>query len=221
MGYAGLVFDFDYTLGDATQAIYAGFCHAFEEMGYPIPDREAVRRTVGLLAVDGFTQLSGDATEAGRSRFYQLFHEVARDLQAKGVVELLPGAVELLSALKQAGIPVGLVSSKQEDCLREVLRSKNITGYFARIVGGGAVKNHKPDPEGLERVLSQLGLAAGEALYCGDTTIDAETARRAGTPFCAVLNGTTPESAFESYPKVHISPDLWDLKAWLEREGTL
>ena len=38
MQYKGLVFDFDYTLGDATASIYEGYCHGFEKMGYPKPD---------------------------------------------------------------------------------------------------------------------------------------------------------------------------------------
>lgn len=50
----------------------------------------------------------------------------------------------------------------------------------------------------------------------GDTVIDAETARRAGVDFCAVLNGTTPAEAFADFPHVHIAPDLADLLDWLK-----
>ncbi len=41
MKYDAVIFDFDYTLGDATEAIYAGFVHGLTAMGYPAPDREA------------------------------------------------------------------------------------------------------------------------------------------------------------------------------------
>ena len=46
MDYKAVIFDFDYTLGDATDAIFAGFRHGFSVMGYPEPDRETVRHTV-------------------------------------------------------------------------------------------------------------------------------------------------------------------------------
>ena len=45
MEYQAVLFDFDYTLGDATEAIVAGFTHAFSHMGHPIPSREEVRGT--------------------------------------------------------------------------------------------------------------------------------------------------------------------------------
>ena len=63
MDYKAVIFDFDYTLGDATDAIFAGFRHGFSVMGYPEPDRETVRHTVGMLLEDAYTQLTGDATE--------------------------------------------------------------------------------------------------------------------------------------------------------------
>ena len=59
MKYKAALFDFDYTLGDATASIYEGYCHGFEKMGYPKPDLEAVRRTVGYILEDGFTMITG------------------------------------------------------------------------------------------------------------------------------------------------------------------
>ena len=47
--FQAVCFDFDYTLGDATEAIVAGFTHAFTCMGRPVPGREEVRGTVGMM----------------------------------------------------------------------------------------------------------------------------------------------------------------------------
>lgn len=215
MKYDAVLFDFDYTLGDATEAIYAGFVHGLTTMGYPKPDLEAVRRTVGMLVVDAYTVLTGDADEERRGRFYRLFHPVARDLQVQGMVELFPGAVELLAALRTAGVPAGIVSTKQDDSLAALTEKKGLAPYLSCIVGGGSVSKHKPDPEGLFFALNTLGVSPAKALYCGDTTIDAKTAQNAGVDFCAVLNGTTPAGDFGAYPHVHIAPDLAELKNWL------
>ena len=84
MDYKAVIFDFDYTLGDATDAIFAGFRHGFSVMGYPEPDRETVRHTVGMLLEDAYTQLTGDATEQGRAAFRAQFSSVARPMQAAG-----------------------------------------------------------------------------------------------------------------------------------------
>ena len=50
--YRAVCFDFDYTLADATDSIVAGFQHGFTKMGWPAPDRETVRGTIGYLLED-------------------------------------------------------------------------------------------------------------------------------------------------------------------------
>lgn len=215
MKYEAVIFDFDYTLGDATEAIYAGFVHGLTTMGYPAPDRETVRGTVGMIVTEAFAMLTGDTRPEEGERFYSLFHPVARDLQARGMVELLPGAVELLEGLKKAGVGTAIVSTKSTTTLEVALKNKGVDALMDCVIGGGKAPTQKPQPEGTWMALEALGMDRGKALYCGDTVIDAETAKNAGVDFCAVLNGTTPAQAFRDWPHVHISPDLMDLKAWL------
>jgi phosphoglycolate phosphatase-like HAD superfamily hydrolase len=45
--------------------------------------------------------------------------------------------------------------------------------------------------------------------------VDAETARRAGVPFVALLTGVTPRVAFSNYPAHAILEDLDPLPDWL------
>ena len=215
MKYDAVIFDFDYTLGDATEAIYAGFVHGLTAMGYPAPDREAVRGTVGMLVPEAYALLTGDARPEEGERFYSFFHPVARELQAKGAVELFPGAVELLKALKEQGTGVAIVSTKRTESLEEILDNKGIAALVDCVIGGGKAPTQKPQPQGTWMALEALGVERNEALYCGDTTIDAQTAQNAGVDSCAVLNGTTPAEAFGEYPHVHIAPGLMELKAWL------
>ncbi len=216
MHYQAVLFDFDYTLGDATEPIYEAFVYSLTTMGHPKPSLEAVRKTIGMLAVDAYTLLTGDPSPEGRDKFYALFHPAAHKGQAAGLVKMFPGALELLEGLKAAGIPAGLVSSKNIVTVDAILESKNLRGLFSAVVGGNTDLPHKPHPAGTLHALSQIGVAPGDALYCGDTVIDAQTAQNAGCDFSAVLNGTTPAEAFESYPHAHIAPDLRELKTWLD-----
>ncbi len=216
MGFRGVFFDFDYTLGDATDAIVAGFRYGFAQMGLAEPEREAVRHTVGMTLEDGYTALTGDNRPEQRARFRQLYTEKAAPLQVE-VTRLFPGAAELLSALKGANIPAGVVSTKRTDTLTAVLEARGVRQYLVSLTGGDKVDRPKPDPQGLLAAIQELGLKPEEVLYCGDTLIDAETAHRAGTHFCAVLNGTTTRQDFEAsgLPLDHVAEDLADLKAWL------
>lgn len=216
MVFHGVFFDFDYTLGDATEAIVAGFRYAFEKMGLPEPEREAVRHTIGMTLEDGYTTLSGDGRSEQRALFRKLYTEKAGPLQVE-ITKLFPGAAELLAALKEAGIPAGVVSTKRTDTLTAVLEARGVRQYLVSLTGGDKVDRPKPDPQGLLAAIQELGLKPEEVLYCGDTLIDAETAHRAGTHFCAVLNGTTTRQDFEAsgLPLDHMAENLQDLKNWL------
>lgn len=216
MEWKGVFFDFDYTLGDATPAILEGFRYAFARMGLPEPEEEAVRHTVGMMLEDEYTTLSGDADPGRRALFRRLYAEKAGPLQPR-LTRLFPGARALLEALRRAGVSVGVVSTKGGDILRAVLEAQGILPLLDSVTGGDQVSRPKPDPEGLLAAIAGQGLRPDQALYCGDTLIDAEAARRGGVPFCAVLNGTTGEGDFRGsgFPFVHIAPDLEELKGWL------
>ena len=214
MKYSAVLFDFDYTLGDATPSIYQGFCYAFENMGLPQPGLDQVRRTVGHTLQDAYTMLTGDADAQRREECRRWFHEKVRGRQA-AMTLLLPGARELLQALHQSGVKVGIVTSKHSATLQEILDRYGLGPLLDFTVGGEGVSAPKPDPEGLNAGISALGVARDKVLYCGDTTIDAATAQNGGVDFAAVLGGTTPAGDFEGYPRVHIAPDLMELKNWL------
>ena len=211
-----IFFDFDYTLGDATEAIVAGFLYGFQQMGLPEPEREAVRRTIGMTLENGYSALTGDNDPARRTQFRQLYVEKAGSLQVE-VTRLFPGAEELLAALSGAGIPAGVVSTKRTSTLDAVLEARGVRQYLVSVTGGDKVDRPKPDPQGLLAALGSLAAEPAEVLYCGDTLIDAETAFRAGTRFCAVLNGTTSRRDFEDsgLPVDYLAEDLWALKKWL------
>ena len=178
MNFKAVFFDFDYTLADGTEAIVAGFRYAFGRMGLPEPTEEAIRPTIGMVLEDEFTFLSGEADPARRAEFRQLYTEKAGPMHVS-VTRLFPGALELLTALKRRGIPTGIVSTKKTATIRDVAEARGITPLLSSILGGDQVSAPKPDPEGLLASLTALGLEPHEVLFCGDTVIDGEAARRA------------------------------------------
>lgn len=220
MKYSGVFFDFDYTLGDATEAIVAGFLYGLHTMGYPIPTREAIRLTVGLVLKDGFTAITGETDEAKRDEFARLYRSICTPAQIATAV-LCPGAKELLETLHDKGVKLAVVSSKPGPILEKILERQGVAHLFDLIIGADAVEKPKPDPAGIYAALRATGLEKGQILYCGDTVIDAGTAQNAGVDFCPVLNGTTPAEAFDPWPHVHLSPTLDDLRAWLIKEDRI
>ena len=211
--YKAICFDFDYTLGDSTDSIVAGFENGFRKLGWPQPDRETVRGTVGFLLEDAYTMLTGDENAENRALFRQYFIEVAMERQRRET-KLFPYAAELLRLLQASGVKAGIVSTKRGDTIEIIMENYALRDTLEVIIGSADVKKHKPDPQGLFLAMERLGVGAEEMLFCGDTVLDAGAAKNAGCDFAAVLNGTTPAQAFSEYPCVHIAPDLEELARW-------
>ena len=95
--YRAICFDFDYTLGDSTDSIVAGFQYGFARLGQPVPDRETVRGTIGYLLEDAYELLTGDGDPDHKAQFRAYFLEVAKPRQREETT-LFPGAAELLRA---------------------------------------------------------------------------------------------------------------------------
>ena len=117
---------------------------------------------------------------------------------------LYPGVTEMVQQLHLQEKYLGVVSTKYRARLEEILDKFSLREYFTIVIGGEDVENHKPHPEGLHQALNRLNLQPHEALYVGDTTLDAEAARAAGIPFAAVLTGTTTSETFLPYKAVGI-----------------
>ena len=192
-----IIFDFDYTLVDSAQGTIDGVNFAFEEMGLPIASDDAVCRTIGLSLPDILTALAGDAYAEYVDEFTRLFLQRADETMV-ALAEFYAGVPQTVKALQGLGIQLAIVSQKTRRYIQPILEKENLLEAFEAIVGGGDAA-FKPDPEGLRLAISQTGSVPENCLYVGDSVTDAETARRAGIAFIAVLSGVTPRAAFEDY----------------------
>ena len=208
--YKAVCFDFDYTLGDCTESIVAGFQYALPAMGWPEPDRETVRGTVGYLLEDAYTLLTGDTDPVHQAQFRPLYSSVATVGQVEKA-KLFPGAEALIHGLTGAGIRTAIVSSRRSETTKQIMARFGLLEDFTVILGNRDVKKPKPDPQGLRAAMELLGVTPEETLFCGDTVLDAGAARNAGCDFAAVLLGTTPREDFSGFSPVHFANDLEDL----------
>ncbi|HYB61501.1 MAG TPA: HAD family hydrolase [Methylomirabilota bacterium] len=80
---------------------------------------------------------------------------------------------------------LAIFTGRTREELRYTIDRLNVRRFFARIVTMDDLKNLKPHPEGLLRLLD--GLPPRKALYLGDNVDDALSSRRAHVPFWGVL----------------------------------
>jgi HAD superfamily hydrolase (TIGR01509 family) len=101
----------------------------------------------------------------------------------KHAVPWRPGARELLTRLRAAGIPCALVTMSYERFVDPVLAALP-PGTFATVVTGDSVTVGKPHPEPYLRAAAELGVAPADCLAIEDSNTGAKSAVAAG---CTVL----------------------------------
>lgn len=125
----------------------------------------------------------------------RLIEEFIADYEmAVTLTRVYPGVPAALAALVGAGLALGLCTNKPVVPARAVLSHLGLDAHFPVVVGGDSLTVRKPDPAPLQATLAALG--ARDAVFVGDSEIDAETAARAGLPFVLYTQGyrrTTPD----------------------------
>jgi len=97
-----------------------------------------------------------------------------------------PGLKDLLKELRPG---FGLaVATNRANTIGKVIEYNGLEGIFDIIVSSLDVKNPKPHPESLIKILEFFDITPLQAFYIGDSHIDYLTARAAGVVFIAYKN---------------------------------
>jgi phosphoglycolate phosphatase len=70
-----------------------------------------------------------------------------------------------------------------------ILEALGLAKYFRAVYGGNSFETKKPDPLGANTILREFAAAPAQALLIGDSEVDVQTARNAGTLAAAVNYG--------------------------------
>ena len=96
-----------------------------------------------------------------------------------------PGAVELLTSLREAGVPNALVTMSWRS-LADAVVTALPEGTFAAVVTGDEVEHGKPHPEPYLAAARALGVAVGDCVAIEDSPTGVRSAVAAGVPTLAV-----------------------------------
>jgi phosphoglycolate phosphatase len=95
---------------------------------------------------------------------------------------LYPQVREVLAALRARGCKLAVVTNKEGRYTDTVLRTHDLHAAFDVVISGDTFPVKKPDPTSVVDCLARWQLKASDALFVGDSSIDAATARNAGVP---------------------------------------
>jgi beta-phosphoglucomutase family hydrolase len=100
----------------------------------------------------------------------------------------LPGAIELMQALREHGFAQAMGSSAPLENIELVTRRLGIAGFFRVIVSGREVTEGKPSPQVFLRAAERLGARPEDCVVIEDAVAGVSAAKRAGMSCIAVTS---------------------------------
>ncbi|MGD8368258.1 MAG: HAD family hydrolase [Desulfobacterales bacterium] len=192
---SGVIFDLDGTLLDTLVDIADAFNAALTKRGLPGHPLHTYRDFVG----DGPRVLTERALPADQRdaksvdaclKDYLDFYRNNPEPEARPY----PGIPGLLDALTEKGIPMAVVTNKEQEAADRVVKRLLGAWQFSPVLGYRDGGPRKPDPTMALAAAGRFGLPPEQIAFVGDTAVDMQTARAAGmVPVGALWGFRTPE----------------------------
>ncbi|MGE5484350.1 MAG: HAD-IA family hydrolase [Ignavibacteriales bacterium] len=179
-----ILFDFDGTLADTSEAIVRSMMTTLDEFGIGGYERSYLLATIGRPLLDVAGELCPGRGEEFRRRYREIHTE-----DHLAAARPYPGVSAALERLRAAGYGLGIVTSKSRMMLELGIEQFGFKGYFDVSVSAEDVAKHKPEPEPVLKALELAGVPGDLAMMVGDTVADVVAGKRAGTWTAAALWG--------------------------------
>lgn len=191
MALDGIIFDLDGTLVDTNATHVEAWQQAFAAHGYKVAaDRifievgkggdNLVPAILGRQADDA----DGEALRAEQPKAYA-------KLAGERGLKVLPGAVELIEALRERGLKTVLATSSNTSQLETTERASGVAWHKVvdAFTTADDAERSKPAPDIVTAACRKLKLSPAQCAMVGDTPHDAESAKHAGVVLLGILAG--------------------------------
>ena len=210
------IFDMDGTLIDGYIAIWKTINFVRNFLGYPSVSYEEVKKNIG----GGDRRLI--STFFGENEYERalIIYRENNSRFLTGNVKLMEGTEELLNLIKEKGLKIAVATNRVNFSIMMVIEYLKIGKFFDYIVTADDVKNPKPAPDMLLKILEYFKILPENVFYAGDMDIDWKTGIKAGVDTFIVATGS---SSFEEIKKAgvkkeRIFPNLISLKNFLQNK---
>jgi HAD superfamily hydrolase (TIGR01509 family) len=181
---------------DSERIILNAWIESSREIGVPLDSAE-YSQVIGLKDEESNQLL---VSLLGSEATFLAVRSLAREklrAQADDVVfPLKPGALSLLGALSQFGVPCAVASSSTSAEIDDRLTRTGVRHHFQATAGGDEVIRGKPDPAVYLLAASRLGTAPNHCVAFEDSEPGAAAAAAAGMHVVLVPDLTAPSAAF-------------------------
>ncbi len=200
-----LIFDLDGTLIDSRQDLANSVNAALRFLGRDELPLDVIASMVGdgaPVLINRALGANADETEVQRGLEFFLSYYREHKLDYTHLYDGIPEALETLQGGNGTRRTMSVLTNKPVIPSRAIVDALGIAARFVSIYGGNSFETKKPDPLGLATILSETGARPEEAIMIGDSHVDVQTGRNAGTWTCGVTYGFSPDSLKEVPPDI-------------------
>lgn len=209
-----MIWDWNGTILDDTEACRQIANKMLSERGLkPFADRQAYRAVFGFpikeyYAKCGYTYET-ESYETVADEFVLLYAEAFK------TCPLMRGALETLTAVREAGIRQVLLSAtKQSQLSEQVAQFPELRPFFTDILG---IQDHYAFSKAhlAADFIASCGLKSEQTLFIGDTDHDCEVSAAVGAPCLLIANGHQSRERLEKTSAVAVLDDISEVPAFI------
>lgn len=180
-----LIFDLDGTLIDSKNDLIQSVNVMLGELGRRELAAETISGYIGHGAPKLVARALGEgSSEEEKQRALEFFLN-HYEMHKLDTTRAYPGVPEALAELRN--LPMAVLTNKPVRISVRILDGLGLAKYFRAVYGGNSFATKKPDPLGARTILQEMQTEPREAMMIGDSDVDVQTARNAGT-IAAVVN---------------------------------
>ena len=187
-------FDLDGTLVDSKITILESTKAALDKLkiSHDIPE-EIFNNMIGKHFVDIFIEFKMDSVDF--EQFIPIYKSLYFDFI--GSSYLYPDVEKTLNYLNEKQVKVSLLTTKVQEQAEKIIDHFGLNTSFDYIMGRRNGLEHKPSPEPLLFICDELQVEPEDTLIVGDTELDIQCGKNAGTKTCGVVYGYRNEEQIE------------------------
>ena len=213
-----VIFDLDGTLISSAETIYEATVYSLNALNIPgdMPHEEFNKR-IGLHFEDIFDDFGIKLPDF--EEFITIYKSVYFDFIESS--KIYPGVLEIIKYLKENGIKISLLTTKAQDQADKILNFFNMSPDFDYIMGRRPGIAHKPSPEPLLTICSDLSIDPVNCMIVGDSEMDIQCGKNAGAKTCAVTYGYRSKENLVKDSPDYILDSIFELKTIVSENGSL
>jgi len=168
------VFDLDGTLVDSFSHYFEALREIFEQYGRSFSDAHHEAALTDPLHSFFARHLGSDAVPSAMERLQTRSNADAANIRP------FDGVPELLEHLLSHGCRVGVWTNRDKVSAQLILEASGLSRFAHSFVSGNCVSLRKPHPEGLRKVMAELGGELRSVVMIGDHEHDVTAAKAVG-----------------------------------------